>query len=113
MNTNDLPPAARLAVLIEAGRAANPDLEHGVRALIHEGRACALGFALLGAGCARNEMNPRKMPQYLGLYMPGSCPHGDPDMPLTWRVALMNDAGASLQDICQELREGELAKVAV
>ena len=47
MNTHDLPPAAKLAALIEAGRAANPDIPQGLGNFYHQGRACALGYAAL------------------------------------------------------------------
>ncbi len=110
MNTNDLPPAARLAALIEAGRAANPGLrknsrDDGIDFLC--GRcACAIGFALLGAGVSRKAV--RRMgtmitdaAEALGL-PPSFCS----------RVAYFSDTRAtSLDEVVHSLREGELAKL--
>ena len=103
MNTNDLPPAAKLAALIEAGRAANPDVKHGRGNLFYGGEACALGFAALGKGVSRGTLSGRALASALL-----------PEYPSSLRCAVMvrNDfAGASLDDIIRSLREGELAKV--
>lgn len=115
MNTNDLPPAARLAALIEAGRAANPDLKHGRGAwYVPENReACALGFAGLALGVPRDVMadsarNYRAVGNALGV---------EPSDMIWTRTTLYgvvqrkNDAGATLDEIITSLREGELAKV--
>lgn len=56
MNMSDLPPAARLAALAEAGRAANPQIWYNPRSYVQtdfDGKiltACFLSFAALGAG---------------------------------------------------------------
>ena len=103
MDQSALPPAAKLAALIEAGRAANSDLKHGAgtRAARRGGQryACAMGFAGLGMGIPFddlqfNERLSNAFPQWLRF-----C------------VADENDCGASLEAICLSLREGELAKV--
>lgn len=113
MNTNDLPPAARLAALIEAGRAANPDLAHGRGTLLTEKSACALGFAGLGAGVSRETLRDPNGnyvalakalgTKYAALSVCAKTVYGE-----TMR---RNDRGATLADICRELREGELARV--
>jgi hypothetical protein len=59
MNTNDLPAPVRLACLIEAGVAANPDVSQGQFNIFRYGlyapsRACALGYAILGMGVSRD-----------------------------------------------------------
>lgn len=109
MNTNDLPPAAKLAALIEAGRAANPDLKHGRLNLLNveQDSACALGFAALALGVTREDLVHRQITRgYAAL---------NKAFPFTlvdrvWRV---NDRQkASLDEIIASLREGELAKVA-
>lgn len=107
MNTNDLPPAAKLAALIEAGRAANPDLKQGRGELLRPERheACALGFACLALGASRASIL--------------NFDFGFVDLEerygfkgLVDFVYKINDGGASLDEICASLREGELAKVA-
>jgi hypothetical protein len=115
MNTNDLPPAAKLAALIEAGRAANPDLAHGRGHFYSssEGSACALGFAALGAGVARIKID------FDGAGESADTVEGALGLPirlfssdaLTGRVARMNDEGETIDEILFSLREGELAKV--
>jgi hypothetical protein len=112
MNTNDLPPAARLAALIEAGRAANPDIKHGQCTLFKEKEACAIGFAMLGSGVSRESLpdfSTAMAACHLGfkhrkevIFTPRT---------LTEQVVRMNDSGASLRAICKALREGDLAKV--
>jgi hypothetical protein len=104
MNINDLPPAAKLAALIEAGRAANPDLKLGHGRLYDpcKQEACALGYACLGAGIARNQVQQwgtaiRLLPEFSWDFQ--------------MAVATQNDRGATLDEIIQSLREGELAKV--
>src|SRR5688572_26378114 len=42
--------AHKLAALIEAGRVANPDVRHGAGAFVRDGKACAMGYALLAMG---------------------------------------------------------------
>jgi hypothetical protein len=115
MNANDLPPAAKLAALIEAGRAANPDLKHG-RGQYLEVRygtgACALGFALLATGMKREVLAFRSddsitddaFKTHLGMVFLSNN--------LLGQVADKNDFGLSLDEIILSLREGELAKVA-
>jgi hypothetical protein len=112
MNTNDLPPAARLASLIETGKAAHPDIAHGQGRLIHGGRACALGFACLAAGWTREKLEADANAGATGydfLVAVTGLPyfHGVRD------VWVANDRGASLEEICRALREGELATVTV
>jgi hypothetical protein len=104
MNINDLPPAAKLAALIEAGRAANPDLKHGRGAAYSADRseACALGFAAFGAGVSREGAAwttlDRIMPELTRA--------------LAYKVIAANDEGVmTLDQIIHSLREGELAKV--
>lgn len=103
MNTNDLPPAAKLAALIEAGCAANPDLAHGRSVLLNERTACAIGFACLGNGYPREIVSEH----IFGFgFLPEECAR------LAADVMRMNDVDhASLEEICTSLREGELAKV--
>jgi hypothetical protein len=112
MNTNDLPPAAKLAALIEAGVAANPDIAHSDRitAPLYGNQACALGYACLGAGADRDELRERSyivVETLLGLPVTFAK-----SADLSWRVMTLNDGGASIPEICASLREGELAKVA-
>jgi hypothetical protein len=108
MNTNDLPPAAKLAALIEAGRAANPDLKHGMGAYLQDGAACAIGFATLACGVSRSDISRTIRDGRLMEAFPGIS------NPRQWqifnRVEFMNDGGATLEQITRELREGELAK---
>lgn len=47
--------AEKLAAIMEAGRACHPDREHGRAALFRGNQACAMGFALLGAGAGSYE----------------------------------------------------------
>lgn len=103
MNANDLPPAAKLAALIEAGRAANPDLKHGHNVLLYNGAACALGFACLGVGAPRERINGYSIGPIQTFL-------ADFAGPLTDAVIAKNDGGASLDGIILSLREGELAK---
>lgn len=109
MNANDLPASARLAVLIEAGRAANPDLKHGRAHLLNDdGEACALGFACLAAGATREtiRLRPYCIEDILG--MPMLPRRGN----LLWRIAMFNDReGSTIDGVVHALREGELAKV--
>jgi hypothetical protein len=120
MNTNDLPPAAKLAVLIEAGRAANPDLKHGQGTLLERGAACAMGFAALGAGLSRAAIDCTDptldkvhaayalIGKALDLHEEGH----EPQVLKTWvwgRVIRPNDNGLSLEDICRSLRESVAA----
>jgi hypothetical protein len=110
MNTHDLPPAAKLAALIEAGRAANPDLKQNKGELLRRGRACAMGFAALAAGAAREELDwdlvgpdsDVTAKRLLGdLYELGR--HSV--------IPMNDDDNKSIEEIIQSLREGELAKV--
>lgn len=113
MNTNDLPPAAKLAALIEAGRAAHPELKHGRGSYLRGGEACALGFAALACGVQQQSLIDSypftddlvKTPfiKHIGMtYRTGN---------LLGLVADHNDCGETLEEICQSLREGELAKL--
>lgn len=125
MNTNDLPPAARLACLIEAGRAANPDLKHGQGSPYESvtGAACALGFAALAAGLTRPEIDCSyrlgskqvhaayaRIGSVLGIHAEGELPQ----VLARWvwdRVIRPNDNDYSIEEICHSLREGvELAR---
>jgi hypothetical protein len=115
MNTNDLPPAAKLAALIEAGRAANPDIEQGKGSLRPTPvSACALGFAALALGMPRNccmdEAAEKADPLFVSAGFIGGYRRGNG---LIEGVFLLNDRGASVAEIVRSLREGELAKVAV
>jgi hypothetical protein len=108
VNTNDLPPAAKLAALIEAGRAANRDLYRSTECgpFLDGCEACAMGFAALGAGVTREELRSLKrntidLAERLGF-----------SVSLCSRTAYFNDYSAeSLDQVIHSLREGELAKV--
>lgn len=114
MNTNDLPPAAKLACLIETGAAANPDLTQGIASLLEGKKACAIGFAALAAGASRKDLLSQRSAAVAKVF---DVPYVDVLAPLGnqgtiyQRVIFLNDKGASLNDICRSLREGELAKV--
>jgi hypothetical protein len=125
MNTNDLPPAAKLAALIEAGRAANPDLRHG-RGAIYErampgepAEACALGFACLGAGVDREALFQADLRG--DAYSLAEEVSGAPQDLLreVWRANDIRKSYApdgtaiyrSLDEVCAALREGEIAAV--
>lgn len=104
MNTNDLPPAAKLAVLIEAGAAANPDLRLDGRGFFseEEKRACALSFAALANGAQRSDYSAVVVGiAALGLRI---------DLSIAVQCAAMLE-GATVAGICQSLREGALAKL--
>jgi hypothetical protein len=103
MNTNDLPPAARLAALMEAGRAAYPDL--GFDGSVYFVRrpmwcGCALAFAALGAGAPAT--------------WPAVGEHIDA-LPFPKRlkaeVERMAREVSSVEEIILSLREGALAKI--
>lgn len=111
MNTNDLPPAARLAVLIEAGRAANPGIAHGKNEFYDDGKACALGFAALATGVQREQLARASIGRWRIVELAIGIQVEPMTQTLAARVMGMNDSGASLESICQSLREGELAKV--
>ena len=114
MNTNDLPPAAKLAALIETGRAANPDIRHGRTTMFRDGAACAIGFAALGAGVSRTDLLPgtitrdRLVSRALGLGIEISPRRGN----LLWETMMFNDTGVTLEAVCCSLREGALATAA-
>lgn len=111
MNTNDLPLAQKLAALMEAGRAAHPNVRH-VRGAWGDGKdkGCAMTYALLGAG-----LNPEgilngslgtgvlvrdELAKVLGV---------DPleVTAIMERVIPMNDdTGASLDEIIEAVRTG-------
>lgn len=109
MNTNDLPPAARLAALIEAGRAAYPNVGHGKGSYYFHGLACALGFAALGAGAKPSDLEASPIgsqvafEKFTGLEFRWTGLCGE--------VACANDDGATLDYICHSLREGRLAEI--
>lgn len=108
MNTNDLPPTAKLAALIEAGRAANPDIGHGTNNYFDGKNACAIGFATLACGVDRKDITRRmRHPDVMA-----AVGFKENQVSLFNRVEFENDAGMSLDDICKSLREGELATVA-
>lgn len=104
MNTNDLPPAARLAALIEAGRAANPDLKQGRGTLFNpdKGEACAIGFAKLACGVPRDTKAMQRDSMHALFSVPFTICH---------EVVIANDRGQTIAEICTSLREGELARV--
>lgn len=109
MNTNDLPPAAKLAALIEAGRAANPDLKQGRGSWYDAGKraACAMGFASLGCGVNRKDivsLGAEPLICAIGISAEDWFRFCSP-------ITRMNDTGASLDEIILSLREGELAQV--
>jgi hypothetical protein len=110
MDHGNLPPAAKLAALIEAGRAANPQMHQCQGAWFDDkGGACAMGFAAMGAGVGRNVVgNYALMNRFFGIVGVRS----DRWMGFSSPITRMNDNGASLAEICASLREGELAKVA-
>lgn len=105
MNTNDLPPAARLAVLIEAGAVANPHLHLDGRGYYDpkfDKRACALCFATLGNGAAPNSYED----------VVGGIDKLGISLELKGAVECMAMGhGMTIREICRSLREGELAKV--
>lgn len=104
MNTNDLPVTQKLAALIEAGRVAHPNVEQCRGALWRNGRACAMGFAALGAG-----MNPgsaeditSKLAEILGVSWRDVND-------LAFHVVRMNDSDrASIDQIVEALRTNTL-----
>src|SRR5688572_28946699 len=101
MNTNDLPPAAKLAALIEAGRAANPDLKqnHDTGIALEEGGTCALGFACLASGISREVLGG-------GFFLTTEAVrHLELADALAEGVYRANDQGASLAENCLSLRE--------
>lgn len=104
MDQSNLPPAAKLAVLIEAGRAANPDLKQGSGTLYNAFRqeACALGFACLATGTARGDLG--------GWWTSNAQRHLDMPWSICNGVMALNDFAGSLDEIILSLREGELAK---
>lgn len=106
MDQSNLPPAAKLAALIEAGRAANPDLKQGTGEMLCRNKACALGFAAFAIGLGREQMGGPFTP-----YARLDKAIGDLSGNLTNRVYRANDNGATLDEIILSLREGELAKV--
>lgn len=103
MDLANLPPAAKLAALIEAGRAANPHIRHGRGHLLHNGAACAIGFAGLALGVEKGieEAVARSIGMEWHEYV----------FRLGVHVVRVNDCGNSIESICRSLREGELAKV--
>lgn len=113
MNTNDLPPAAKLAVLIEAGRAANPDLKHSACYREHEGSrmvaCCSMTMAALGAGVPRGEMERAlSASELIGKALQIGSPF---ESELWLDTSLANGSASSFDEIILSLREGELAKV--
>jgi hypothetical protein len=108
MDQSALPPAARLAALIEAGAAANPDLRHGRHDFYNHKKksACALGFAAFAAGAERSAMGIASFPTVERALGMGWAVDN-----LLGQVSGMNDCGFSIFEICRSLREGELAKV--
>lgn len=110
-NQSDLPPAARLACLIEAGVAANPDLVHGTGRFLFGNEACALGYAALAAGADRKTLvlhsgGFAEVERVLGCKP--TCSGDD----LASLVMQANDMKRwPLCTIIESLREGELAKV--
>lgn len=113
MNTNDLPPAARLASLIEAGRAAHPRVNHGQGRAIDpdSNSACAIGFAAMSVGASPHSfLMTSDAASKAGLVYDGVLGES-----MVSRVVRMNDREPkpSLDEICQSLREGELSKLPV
>jgi hypothetical protein len=108
MNTNDLPPAAKLAALIEAGRAAHPGLAQCHGAYFRPGAVCALGYAGLALGATSDVLLSCERMNDLFMSVIG----------MKWRqgnllglVSEWNDGDVPLEEIITSLREGELAKV--
>lgn len=115
MNTNDLPPAAKLAALIEAGMAAHPEIAHSHEMLAvvrfdvkadvcHIKRGCALCYAALGAGATADEVGKE---QYHAVYKRLRA----------FPIALLNEVETAnfkqdIQTTIRSLREGALARFA-
>lgn len=105
MNANDLPPAARLAALIEAGMTAHPGITFDGRAYWNgpNNCGCAMMFAARGAGVAvHGAMDVMMFMDECGLWagrLPGL-------------VEMAAFETTALEDVIKSLREGELALVA-
>jgi hypothetical protein len=112
MDQSSLPPAARLAALIEAGRVANPDLKHERcdyrkwSAFPELTAVCAVSMAILGAGVSRRQFGGA--PSATSFF--DTALAGIP-VKLLDEVSAANIGVNSFEDICLSLREGELAKV--
>lgn len=105
MNTNDLPLAQKLAALMEAGRAAHPNVSH-VRGVWGDGKeqGCAMTFAGLGAGLEGLRSRPLvdKLAEMLGA-------SADEMDAIVRRVVHMNDChNATLPEIIAAIREDRL-----
>lgn len=95
--------ADKLAALIEAGRAAHPNLLHA-RGNLHDGKkACAMGFALLGAGLVPAMMEaPDELAAAMGV-------DAKQLRNIARRVVEMNDhSHASMEEIVEALRGDSL-----
>jgi hypothetical protein len=92
--------ADQLAALIEAGRAANPDLKHGKKELLDGDRACALGFAMLAHGFSRAQLVADSPYEEFRSAL-GACGS-------FISVWIENDEGATLDAICAGLRSGRI-----
>lgn len=115
MNANDLPPAARLACLIEAAVAANPDLKRTTAYYttpfgITRGEAmtggCALCMATLGAGATRDEVMDEAGYSVSYRLLSFAPRH------LLDELEAFNFRARNWDAVLRALREGELAKVA-
>lgn len=103
MNPNDLPLKEKLAALIEAGRACNPDMAH-----LHgdwgDGKhsGCAMTFALKAAGLDYSSNWPEQLAEHMGA-------DSAEVFGLARSVMRMNDAmGASIPEIITAIREETL-----
>ena len=112
MNTNDLPLAQKLAALMEAGRAAHPNVRHS-RGTWGDGKTegCAMTFAALGAGIQGDFAEPlmQKLAEHLGVDM-------DELGPVAKRVIRLNDRcgkRVSLDEIIAAVREDRLPEAPV
>lgn len=108
MNANDLPLAQKLAALMEAGRAAHPNVSH-VRGVWGDGQTqgCAMTFAALGAGLS--DLRARGLVERLAETMGATA--AELEM-LARQVVYMNDhRAASMDEIIAAVREERLPVV--
>lgn len=107
MNTNDLPVTQKLAALMEAGRACNPDMKHARRKW-GDGKSegCAMTYALAGAGVAPQTGEFKVILAQLAYHL-GVEP--DAIRQIATRIVSMNDySQASLDEIIEAVREDKL-----
>jgi hypothetical protein len=103
MDTNDLPVTQKLAALMEAGRACNPNMQHA-RGTWGDGKrsGCAMTFAFAGAGISMKGQPEKALASILGITQQ--------EMDSIRRsVVSMNDrTKASLDEIIAAVREDRL-----